>query len=222
MTAAGTVRDLVALVADNDMNAAIDALLERHKALGIRPLRWKVFVHPDHDPGCLLRAHDFLRSQCARFAHALVVLDRDGCGSQESAESLERQLDTRLRGSGWNDRACTVVIDPELEAWVWSDSPHVDRALGWVDPLHPLKDHLIAERLWDHASPKPTDPKAAMEIALRIARKPRSSAIFSALASTVSFNRCRDRAFRKLRSILVGWFGESPPATAGPPPERTT
>ncbi len=222
MTAAGHVLDLVALVADTDMREAMDALLARHRALRIRPLRWRVFVHVQRDPGCLRRAHEFLRSQCARFAHALVVLDRDGCGSQESAPLLERQLDSRLHRSGWTDRACAVVIDPELETWVWSDSPHVDRALGWGDQPTPLKDWLIAAGQWDHASPKPTDPKAAMETALRFIRKPRSAAIFSTLASTVSFDRCQDRAFLKLRSVLRRWFGEPPRAFAGPRHEGNT
>lgn len=196
------------------MGAALEALLVRHRSLGIHPLRWRVHVHPERDPGCLRRGHEFLRAQSTGFAHALAVLDRQGCGSADAAEALECQLESRLRGSGWGDRAKAVVIDPELEAWVWSNSPRVDAELGWAGRLPGLRDWLAAEQNWALGAAKPPDPKAAMEAALRIARKPRSSAIYAALASKVSFERCQDRAFRRLCNILVEWFGVGPDASS--------
>lgn len=53
---------------------------------------------------------------------------------------------------------------------------------------------------------KPTHPKAAVEEALWISRRPRSSAIYQQLAQKVSFDRCVDASFLKLRQILSRWF----------------
>lgn len=125
-------KDLVALVADKNMEFALKGLLMQHRALGIRPLQTDVYVHPERDPGCFLRGHDFLHPFFNRYAHALLILDRQGSGRESSCrEDLESEAEKRLSQSGWNDRAAAVVLDPELEIWVWSDSPHVGRVLGW-------------------------------------------------------------------------------------------
>jgi hypothetical protein len=55
---------------------------------------------------------------------------------------------------------------------------------------------------------KPKHPKKALEKALRMARKPRSSAIYQALAEKVGLARCSDQAFIKLKTALQNWFKE--------------
>ncbi|MBW7905714.1 MAG: hypothetical protein LC135_00595 [Phycisphaerae bacterium] len=205
MNAASVTRDLIALVADKNIEAALRALLRRNRALGTRRIQAEIYVHPGRDPGCLRRAHDFLFAQSSSFQHALVLLDRQGCGSEDGAPALEAEIENRLR-SGWTDRARAIVIDPELEIWVWSDSPHVDEVLGWAGRLPGLRDWLVDERLLAKGALKPTDPKAAMDRALWAARIPRSSAIYARLAETVSFQRCQDRAFLRLRQTLANWF----------------
>jgi AAA domain, putative AbiEii toxin, Type IV TA system len=111
-----------------------------------------------------------------------------------------------LQLSGWGDRARAIVIDPELEIWVWSDSPHVPKAPGSRDDLPTLRRWLIDHRLWTEGRPKPDDPKAAMEKILRINNRPRSSSIYEDLARKVGLQRCQDGAFLKLRETLVAWF----------------
>ncbi len=132
MTPAGS-RDLIVLVADKNTEFSIRGLLsKRSSALRIRPLVFDIFVHPQRDPGCLRLAHDFLRPHSSRYGHALVVLDRDGCGQEHRKKrtELEQQIEERLAQSGWSTgRAAAVVIEPELEAWVWSQSPHVEAGL---------------------------------------------------------------------------------------------
>ncbi len=131
----------------------------------------------------------------------------DGCGrEEESREALENQVETQLHSTGWDDRARAIVIDPELEVWVWSDSPHVPAALGWKGDLPALRRWLIEHRLWTEDQPQPDDPKAAMEKILRINSRPRSSSIYEDLARKVSLQRCHDAAFLKLRETLVAWF----------------
>ncbi len=206
MSAPEPQRDLVVLVADKNTKSAIGALLRNPKRLRIRDITSEVFVHPGHDPGCREKCHDFLRAQTSRFRHALVIFDRHGCGRDAPAEAIESDSEQRLAASGWEDRARAVVIDPELEVWVWSDSPHVEDVLGWQGRSPALRDWLVSEGRAASVSAKPRDPKAAIEDALRIANVPRSSAVYASLASRVSFNRCKDRAFLKFCNTVRAWF----------------
>ena len=46
------VKELVVLAADKDLQFALEGLLARSEALGIRPIEKDIFVEPEHDPGC--------------------------------------------------------------------------------------------------------------------------------------------------------------------------
>ena len=124
MTGQQYIKDLVILVADKNMEFALKGILSRYHSMKIRDITREIYVHPEKDPGCLLRGHLFMRPFVNRFAHALVLLDRVGSGQERSArDELEIEIDKRLSSSGWGDRASAVVIEPELDIWVWSDSP---------------------------------------------------------------------------------------------------
>ena len=200
--------DLVCLVADKNLEAAIDGILRRPKAIGIREVQGELVVHPQRDPGCFHKPADLLSGYRGRARHALIVLDRAWEGAPaatgiEMEELLERSLvGTPL--AGW---ARALVIDPELEVWVFSDSPHVGRTLGWPDENTTLRAALAAHDLWPEEHAKPPDPKAAVEWTLRKARKPRSSSIYRELADRVSFTGCQDRSFLRLKSLVTDWFG---------------
>ena len=211
MTAERLREDLVVLVADTNMRFGIEGLLERPLALGIAPLEARVFVHPERDPGCYHHAHELLRPLSVDHRYALVLFDREGCGQEaKSRGAIEEEVESRLAKAGWADRAAVIVIDPELESWVWSDSPEVDSVLGWAGREVALRDWL-RERGFEFAdSGKPLRPKEAMQSAMRHVRKSRSSAIYHRLSSVVSLKRCSDEAFLKLRERLGTWFGVQP------------
>ncbi len=188
------------------MRFTLRALLGRPQSLGTRPIDAEVQFHPRRDPGVFREGHDFLRSWQTRASHALVMFDREGCGSAHSREALEAEVEGRLDQSGWKERCATIVIDPELEAWFWSDSPHVEEALGWLTGRSQLEDWLIGKGYLHQRRQKPTKPKEAVEAALRLCRTPYSPSIYYDLATRVSFERCVDAAFLKLRSVLQQWF----------------
>lgn len=202
------VKDLVLLAADDDILATCRGLLNhRHKAMGIRPVTTDFFVHPDHDPGCLRKSEDFLRPLIRHFLHAVVIFDHKGCGKEErSVTELEEELTVRLSMSGWENRAAVVVIDPELESWVFSDSPEVDGVLGWTGRMPSLRKWLEAEGYINQGQRKPPCPKEAVEAALRQAKRPRSASIYGRLAEKVGLSRCDDRAFLRFKSHLRSWF----------------
>jgi hypothetical protein len=119
---------------------------------------------------------------------------------------LEAQVEDRLSHSGWIDRAAAIVINPELEIWVWSDSPHVDSVLGWSARQPDLRSWLVAEGFAEGPQSKPQRPKDAFERALRLAQKAKSSSLYRRLAERVSLGRCSDPAFLKFKSTLRTWF----------------
>jgi len=201
----GQQRDLVVLVADLDMEHAIRGLLGRSHALRIREgLTFNIFRHPERDPGVLRQAHEFLRHLRAAYRYALVMFDRQGCGQEHrSSSDLENEVEQLLRVSGWGDCCAAVVLDPELEIWVFTNSYHVVTQIANGDE-ELYRRTLAACSCFPNG--KPRAPKEVMESLLRIKRIPRSPALYGELARQVGLTRCQDRAFQRLRSVLQQWF----------------
>ncbi len=65
MASSPEIRDLIVLVADKNIEFTIKGLLSRPPALAIREITSYVVPHPERDPGCLLRAPEFLRPETA-------------------------------------------------------------------------------------------------------------------------------------------------------------
>jgi hypothetical protein len=151
-------------------------------------------------------AHNFLHAQRKNYRYALAVCGRHGCGKEATPrEDLEKLIETRL-ANDWLDRTAAIVIDPELENWFWTNSTHVAEQIGWAGGMEDLRVWLLKERFVADSGSKPNNPKAALEKALRLTKKPRSSALYQAIASRVSFRECVDPAFLKLKATLQGWF----------------
>lgn len=200
------MKDLIVLTADRQIEAAVSGILKRFQSLGIRPVQSDFSTHPRRDPGCFHEAPSFLRPLRGQYQHALVVLDwawarRDA----RSAVELEVDLNRRL-SSDWAQKGASIVIDPEIEAWIWSPSPHVDSEMGWTGRAPDLRSWLRAQGLLDNDAVKPREPKEAAERALRVVNRPRSSALFSGLAAKVGLAACTDPAFQRFREQLEDWF----------------
>ena len=156
----------------------------------------------------------------------MIVLDHAWEGvPAASGAALEALIDEKLDEAGMADWAVPVVIEPELEAWVFSPSPHVPDVLGWKPSWSPIREALEERNLWVAADAKPTDPKAAIEYILGRTGKSRSASLFRRLARKVNTAGCRDRAFLRFKKLLQGWF---PPGSANrggqtndPSPGRT-
>lgn len=210
MTSDRVKRDLVVLVADRDMEATLEGLLARHHALSIPPIQFDVFPHPGKDSGCRTQGVEFLRSFCRQYRHALLMFDLEGSGrDSKSPDDVEADLDDQLKRNGWDNNAKTILLVPELEIWIWSDSPNVDQISGWGHRIPSLRDWLVDEGYLTSKNEKPVRPKEAFRHALREVRKQPSSALFKQMAEKVSFKNCTDQQFGKLVSTLQSWFNQS-------------
>ena len=219
MNAVAPRRDLVLLVADKSIALAISGLLQRTEAFGMRGIDYEVRVHQQRDPGCRVDAAAFLRPLASQFEHALVVFDREGCGADAPRQEIEEGVESELRRNGWGCRARVVVIDPELEVWVWTSSRGLANELGWGSRYAALREWLNENGYWPTEAVKPPDPKRAMEAAMQARRRPKSASTFRRLAEVLRFRDCSDGAFQKFHMVLVEWFGDS---SRGEPDVRGT
>jgi hypothetical protein len=110
--------------------------------------------------------------------------------------------------SGWEDRSKAIVIDPELENWIWSESPHVADAFGWKNPQQNMLQWAETNFEFTGNSCKPVDPKKCMISVLRETGKPFSMSIHSHIAKHASIAKCQDPAFHKLKETLAEWFSK--------------
>ncbi len=201
--------DLVVLVPDADIERVLRGLLRRHRSLGIRQLDFKILLHPMRDPGRRVGSAEILRPLRRAHRRALVVFDRHGCGSRNAREAIQRSVEQSLELSGWKDKSCkAIVIEPEVEVWLWNGSAHIARALGW-DRYVDLQRYLRRVGLWPEGAQKPTDPKQGLRRAHRAAstrRKRWSPRSFAEIAGTTTLRGCVDPAFVELRDTLRRWF----------------
>jgi len=201
--------DLIVLAADNTIRATMEALLPRYGLLRIRPIEFEAYSHPHRDPGVFTTAQDFLRQFLKSHRYAIAIFDCEGCGSNSAPHEIRNSLQQRLDVNGWKDRSNVVVLNPELETWVWSPSHHVATALGWRD-FRTLKRWLVSQQFLAESEIKPRRPKEAMEAALQQARLPRSTAIYSKIASKIEFENCVDNTFLEFVATLRSWFPPPP------------
>jgi hypothetical protein len=201
------MKDLVLLMADKNAHFALKGALGRPEALGIRPIEFEFRVHPGRDGGTRRTGPEVLALERRRFKHALLVLDFEGCGTDlPNATALEAQLDGRL-STHWKEAAKSIVIEPELDVWVWGADNAVEAVIEW--PAGKSVREWLRERGFTfEANGKPTRPKEALEAALRIPGQPRSSALYQTIAEKISLRRCGDEAFIRLRKQLLGWFAK--------------
>ena len=127
-------------------------------------------------------------------------------------EVIQRSVKSKLTGKGWaKENIEVIVIEPELEVWLWQDSPHIARAFKNFDysPHSSLRKWLEARGHWEPTSLKPARPKEAFELVGRTTCTPRSSAIYQEIASRVSVRGCVDPSFQLLWNTLQRWFPQN-------------
>lgn len=199
------MKDIVFLVADKNAQFAMKGAMERPEALGIRPVEFEFRVHPGRDGGVRKSGPEVLALEYSRFQYGLLLMDYEGSGTDSpDAVALEAELDHRLQVK-WQGKAKAIVIEPELDVWVWGSDNAVEEAIEWPTGAS-IRDWLQGRGFAFDANNKPNRPKEALEAALRLPRQPRSSALYQRIAGKISLRRCKDSAFARLRTQLTAWF----------------
>lgn len=202
------MKDLIVLVADSQQKMVIETLLEkRYQSLKIRQLKkgenFDVFSHPNLDPGVYYEGANFLSGFVNKYKYALVILDAEWEGTP-GKEQIKNKIQQELNKQEWNNKSYTIVIDPELEIWVWSSSPEVYNILGQSEEQ--VRQLGEQKKFWIGNTIKPQSPKDLMNSVLRQAGKRPSAAIFKSITEKVSLKRCEDTAFIELKEKLQQWL----------------
>ena len=207
------MRDCMFLLADSNMKAAFEGFLNRdsfHHSLGCgqfsfaasRDLR---VASGDNDPGLYTRGHELLRPYVNTHRFAVIVLDEEWYGSP-GVDTIREHITTNLLKTGWRKENCRViVVDPELEMWIWQRNDHVAKALGMGSSREFETEPIISEA-WPQGQLKPSRPKETLEAVLRKNHIPRSSSIYRRITSRVSVKSCQDGSFQELSQTLQAWF----------------
>ncbi len=203
------MKDLIILVADQNMRDCIDGLMPRfHHVLNTSRINYDIFVHTNRDPGCRTQSSDFLKTFQKKYKFSLVIFDKEGCGKESLTRTeLEEDVEKTLSFNGWANRSKAIVIDPELENWIWIKSPRLAEIINWEN-TESLYQWLEEQGYLAINNTKPNSPKEAFEKALYISKKRRSSSIYKQIATQVSFKTCIDLSFLKLKDTINNWFSK--------------
>lgn len=205
------MRPLVILTADGTMNAVFTAFFNRpgwHQTLGCHPFELRpeqdiLYVPGQTDGAIHNRAHEFLRPYLSTHDRALVVLDQQ-FGGERPAAQVRDDIVERMNRNGWSPNNDVVVIDPELEVWLWQDKPQIARAVGHTG--QPLRAMLRESGEWPAHASKPTHPKDTLQQLIRTNRAGAPMAVYTRIVKAVGVKGCDDAAFHHFRDTLRGWF----------------
>jgi phenylpyruvate tautomerase PptA (4-oxalocrotonate tautomerase family) len=206
-------RDCVFFLADKTMRETFLGFLEREdreRELGcgnfsFDPAEDLFFAAGQNDPGLNKRAAALLDVFLHSHKKAVVVLDCEWEGSPGQAQIIHN-ITRQLHESGWKPEDVIVIaIDPELEQWIWQDSPVLAEELR-IDDSQGLKSVLNQRGLWPQEAAKPPSPKALFDQLRRENNVKMSSAIFKRIATKVPVSQCQDSEFRRLTAKLREWF----------------
>ncbi len=200
------MKDLVILVPDKNMELGVTSLLYRHHAIGIREISFDIYCHPQRDPGIYHHSVEFLRQYIRMYDFALIFLDYEGSGKEHKLpDRVKNELKAKLERNGWRSRVEVILIVPELEIWIWVESDEVAKILGW-NRYSEIQRRLLKWKLLQPGNVKPRTPKEAFEKLLFEKGIPRSSSIYSEIASKVDIHQCQDDNFSNLMGTLRRWF----------------
>ncbi len=201
------MKDIIILTADNNVKQLLSGLLPRIPLIEkTAEFTYDIEVHPRHDSGIVNESHTFLRPFSDQYKYAIVICDQEGSGREsENAEKIEQEIEEKLSENGWGKRGLAIVVHPEIENWVWVNAAQLHNALDWSLP-NDIYDWLVKYG-WKKAEElKPKRPKEAFESTLKLSKIPRSSSLYKEICSAASYKLCKDRAFLKLRNMLIIWF----------------
>lgn len=210
------MRDCVFVVADGAMQQALIGFLTRSDCfeqynLGTKPFAFDpqedVFPSAHQDGGTFSIGHELLRPFQTTHRHAVLMLDNKWDGSP-GVEAIRDDLSARIVKTGWTiDRFRVIVIDPELEAWIWQRSQKVADVLKFSSVDSMVKAVRAASIEWSDDKAKPSRPKDALKaVATRQRGIGFSNAIHREICEKASVVKCQELSFKQLREALQGWF----------------
>ena len=198
--------DLFAYVPCKHINATLSTLLkEKYNSLGISKIDFKIETHVYKDPGLFNEDSIAYRLQYQKHhpKKFLVILDESWDGSPKAKKIKIRIKNELLKAKINEEDFHIVVIEPELEQWIWTKKPtHLAKLFNTNEE----NIRNIANIYNYDFTNKPKDPKELFIAMLKYFEIPHSADCFRTLVKNCSFEKCTDANFLDLRTILHNWF----------------
>lgn len=115
------MKDLLVYVADADAQAFMKAILEKPRALSIRPLDFHIERHPQRDAGMVQSGAELARMKKGQYKKILLLWDHHGSGRdhKQSFEEVQKEIQGKLDSFTMKDHSAVFILVPELEQWIW-------------------------------------------------------------------------------------------------------
>lgn len=211
------MKDLLVYVADADALAFVRSILQRHQALGIRPVSFDIERHPQRDAGMVQSGAELARMKKGRYHKALLMWDHHGSGRDHKQTPVQvgQEIQGKLDTFTWSGNSAVAVLVPELEEWLWFCESAVVAHGGitagelqqWVQERANKLGRTVAEL-------KTLQPKELFEHVMRERLKrtisPRDFEEIGKRAGVNGLLTCD--SFRSIVETLRGWFTPLAPA----------
>lgn len=209
------MKDLLVYVADADALAFVRAILNRHQALGIRPVTFDIERHPQRDAGMVQSGAELTRMNKGRYTRALLLWDHHGSGREhrQTPPQVALEMQEKLDSFTWSGNSATTVLMPELEEWLWYCESALAAHLGSTAGQLEQWAHERASQLGKTAVElKQHNPKELFEHIVRDRIKrtisPRDFEAIGQRASIPGLEACG--SFQSIAQTLRTWFPLSP------------
>lgn len=205
------MKDLLVYTADADAQAVIQAILKRHQSLGIHEVDAEVKRHPLRDSGIIQSGAELVRMEKGHYGKVLLMWDYHGSGRErrQTVEQSRAEIQDKLDTYTWKGKSTTVILDPELEEWLWHNLPSIATHLRWSVPkLEQAIENFILSSGHSRDVIFQDYPKELFEFVMRNeAKRTISPRDFEQIAQRASLRDWETSpSFRTLSKILKTWF----------------
>ncbi|MGA3190083.1 MAG: hypothetical protein ABSF22_23495 [Bryobacteraceae bacterium] len=206
------MKDLFVFTADADAEGLIRSVLQRPKALGIRPITFDVERHVGRDPGMVKDGPEIARMkvQKSEYARLVLIWDHEGSGWHAlTPDTAVAQIQQRLNGVTWENRSAAIVLVPELEEWIWRCRTSLARhlGLGARDFERRIADIAVGQNLPVERFVKEHPKELFGELFYQKRRSQPLPEDFSNVAASADLDAwASSKTFNRFRTVLQEWF----------------
>jgi hypothetical protein len=205
------MKDLFVQTADMDAKMFICSILQKHKAIGIRPITFAIEAHPLHDSGMIKSGTELSRLKKGKYSKIILIWDHEGSGREHKyqAQEIEDQLRQELDDITWSTNNDAIALVPELESWLWHCKPSIAHHYSLdIQSLDKLIEDAAKQLGMAPDKAMIEKPKELFEFLVRdgIGRTI-SPKDFQMIGQYAGINNLEaSETFLKLRTTLRSWF----------------
>jgi hypothetical protein len=200
--------DLLVVLEGSKDRTVMEAVLSRPDDLGIQAIAFELEARSS---GVRTKGPDVSRERRREFQFVVCLWDHKGSGREEEpASQAQGEVQNQLNRKTLKGCSKALVIDPEMEIWLWQDRTAIAKVLEveeiqiekWLDDWQRKQcPAQIVQTLVRQF------PKEALEEVIQRVDEKHDSALYGRIAAAANFKLWgREPSFRRLQRTLRRWF----------------